>query len=372
MRVLHMDTEKTWRGGENQIRLLIQGLKASGVESYLATQSGSEIEKRLSGLVRPFFISKGGYHLPSAIYLARWVRDQGIQVIDAHTSATHSLGILVKKLYPQVKLVVHRRVDNPIKKNFLTRRKYLSPSVDQFVGISGAIAQMLGEYGVLEEKISVVKSATEMPRFTPVEKVEAKKKLAQEQGLSPGALFIGNASALDKQKDPFTLLCAFHALRKQNPNQEFCLLLAGDGKLRTELETLVKRLGLEAYVRLLGFRKDVRDILLGIDIVALPSINEGLGTTLLDSVLCGCAVVATNVGGIPEIIIDGETGLLISPQNPVELTQKLNLLAHDQLLRGRLVTKGCQHVEANFSVSSMVAGNLAVYRKILGISGAGS
>ena len=364
MRVLHLDTEKTWRGGENQLRLLHLGLQERGFQSSVACVPASEVARRLEPLGPVIPIKRGGYDLATAFLLARQVRAGAFQVIDAHTAATHSLGLLVKKLVPQVKLVVHRRVDNPIKHQLVTRWKYLSPGVDHYVAISAAIGEILRHYGLGSERISVVKSATEMGRFKTEEKIQAKKRFADQWGLSTQALWIGNASALDSQKDPLTLVQAFARLR-QKTSQEVALVLAGEGDLRPQIEGLVERLGLAAHVRLVGFRRDVRDFLLALDLVALPSVNEGLGTTLLDSLLCGCAVVATRVGGIPEIIVEGITGLLVQPQDPDGLANCLIRLMENLEERKRLVEASCLHVTSHFSVDAMVEGNLAVYRKLL-------
>lgn len=362
-RILHLDTEKTWRGGENQLRLLILGLNENGIKSFLGTVPGSELEKRLVSSVETVGIKKGGYHVPVALRLAYFVRKHDINIIDAHTSSTHSLGLIVKSLVPHVKLVVHRRVDNPVKKNLLTRWKYLSKGVDQYVAISATIARILSDYGVDERKIAVVKSATEMPRFSPSEKREAKDKIAAELGIESSCLFVGNASALDEQKDPLTLIEAF-ALFKKQTNRRAYLLLAGEGNLRSQVERKIHQLNLEGDVRLLGFRKDVRKFLLALELVVLPSVNEGLGTTLLDSLLCGCGVVASQVGGIPEIIIHEETGLLVPPKDPQGFAECILRLANDNRLREKTIAQGCSHVQATFSVRSMVHGNMEIYQRL--------
>ncbi len=363
MKTLHLACEKTWRGGENQLRLLIEGLTKRGIESHVATLAGTPTATRLGTLVPTVTISRAGYHGPSAYQLSRYIIKNNITILDAHTSQTHSLALLIKWFVPSVKLVVHRRVDNPIKSNPLSLWKYRTPLVDHFVPISDAIKQILVSLKIPESKITTVKSAVEIPPYDSSLKKAAKNHLAQRFGVDPNLVFLGNASALDRQKDPSTLLEASGKLNQKNI--PFHCFLAGDGPLASQLRQQILDLGLSDRVTLLGFEHNVPQFLLGLDILAFPSINEGLGTVLLDALAAGCAVVATAVGGIPEIIVDQKTGLLVPPKNSLKLAEGIERLIVNESLAERLTADGLKHINANFSLDSMVDGNLKVYQRLV-------
>lgn len=364
MRILHLDTEKTWRGGENQMRFLIQGLGEKGVEQWAAAPSTSiaYLEKRWNC---PTWALASGHPLD----VRNWyqihllIQKHHIQLIDAHSAKAHNLALSVAQFHPDLKVIVHRRVDNPIKKQFFTRKKYLNPRVNHFVAISDAIAQMLRDYGVPSEKVSVVKSAVSAEIYQSINRTEVRRALCQRLHLSTQTTLIGNASALSPQKGYETLLRAVAEMPSHF--SKFKVLIAGDGELKSDLEKMSSELGLNDQVYFLGFLKNVPEFLSCLDILAIPSNNEGLGTVILDAILAGCCPVGSRVGGIPEIIIPDRTGLLIEPADHQKLAQHLVNLIQNPTLRETLVSGAKQHVKNNFSLQAMVEGNHQVYKKVL-------
>lgn len=364
MRVLHLDTEMGWRGGENQLRLLLEGLRAYPVESHLAARPGSEAARRLDGLATVVtYPMRGGFDPVAAYKIATYCKKNQIDLIDAHTGNGHSLGLLVKTLVPNVKLIVHRRVDNVPKNNALNRRKYLSPRVDLYVAISGAIAKILENYGVPKERIALVRSAVPDIVYQDLNRENEKRQLAQAFGISPDVVFIGNASALSSQKGYPTLLAAAKILKDQG--KSFHVFIAGDGELRPSLESLRISLGLEHDVTFLGFIKEVPKFLCAMDILAMPSVNEGLGTLLLDASLARCAIAATRVGGIPEVVTHRITGLLSSVDDSPGLAAHLAQLIQEPALRHHLGTNARDFVVREFAWEAMVRGNFTIYSTLL-------
>lgn len=364
MRVLHIDTEMTWRGGENQLRLLLEGLAQTDAECHVAVRPGSAAATRLKGLGRMLELPmRGGGDLRAGWKLARYCRAEKIQLIDAHTSNGHALGLLAKLFAPELRLVVHRRVDFAPKGDFLNRRKYLSPKVDRYVAISGAIRDVLVAYGVPDARISVVRSATKPDAFRGFSHDEEKAKLARTFSLDPGLVFLGNASALTAQKGYETLIAAAKLLKDQGT--PFHCFIAGDGELAGKLEKLRADLGLEHDVTFLGFIDEVPRFLTALDILAIPSNFEGLGTVILDAIHAGLAVAGSRVGGIPEIIKHGETGLLSEVGDAAGHAANLATLILDREKRAALNAAARAHVQREFSVGAMVGGNLDVYKELL-------
>ena len=364
MRILHVDTERTWRGGENQVRLLVEGLLQRGVECHLALRRSGAAAERLKGLAPIVTSGILGSGAPFALRLARYCQNHRITLLDAHTAKAHSLALQIKSLCPEIKLVVHRRVDNPPKSRLLSRRKYLTPKVDAFVAISGAIADELRRFGVPPQRLRVVKSAVDLSPYGRLDRAACRHLLLEQWGIAANRTLIGNASALSPQKGYDVLLAAAASLRQTG--SPFQLLIAGAGDCESELRRMATSLNLDHHVTFVGFLGDVRPFLAGLDILAVPSRNEGLGTIILEGIGAGLAVAASRVGGIPEIITDGDTGLLSPPGDPVALATNLQRLVADPGLRAALASRARAHVERAFSLSAMVDGNAQVYQEVLG------
>jgi glycosyltransferase involved in cell wall biosynthesis len=368
--VLHLGTEMSWRGGENQIRYLMQGLPKGAWRNHLAYPNGSQAVSRMSEHFPTLVLKSKHAWRPSVVsQLVKYCTENKIDLIDAHSSGGHSLGLAVKKRLPALKLVVHRRVDNPVKRGFFSRRKYLSPLVDRYVAISGAIGQILIDYGIPDAKISVVKSATDGSRFsTPavVDRQVFHHRLTERLGLKQETLLIGNASALTSQKGYEVLIEALSLLRLPSPLSFHCVI-AGDGILRGALEKQVRELKLEKKVSFLGFIQDVDSLLSGLDILCVPSNNEGLGTILLDGIHAGCVIVATRVGGIPEIVLNGQTGLISEKGDARALASNLEKVCRSPELRAQLSQQAKVRIESEFSLQKMVDGNRLIYENLLHI-----
>jgi glycosyltransferase involved in cell wall biosynthesis len=365
VRVLHIDTERTWRGGENQLRLLLVGSRDSNIENHVAVRAGAPAEQKLAGLAPLVAVSpRSSVDVSVARQLAKYCRTHAIDVMDAHTSHAHTLGLMIQLFAPQTRLVVHRRVDYPPGNDLINRWKYRTPRVARYVAISDFIKGVLVRSGIDAARVSVVKSATDPGAFAQVDRHAARSALSQALGLPVGLPLLGNASALTEQKGHDVLLRACKRLKDQGV--PFHGVIAGDGNLRDPLERQRIDLGLEHHVSFLGFVEDVPAVLGALDVLAVPSNYEGLGTILLDGTHAGCALVTTNVGGIPEMVKDGVTGLSCNAGDDAALATNLRRALEDAPLRAKLVENARALVAREFSVAAMTGGNLEVYRSLMG------
>lgn len=364
--VLHIDTESGWRGGENQLRLLVIGLAKRGVINHVAARPGSAVASRLAeaGAKIVTTTARGGFAPLAALRLARYCDQHQIQILHAHTGNAHSLGLLIKHLRPQLKLVVHRRVDFAPGSSWWSRYKYGASVIDRYIAISEAVRTILINSGIAAERIALARSAVPQGRHAHLDRQVSRRQFALAYGLDPNLTWIGNASALTPQKGYETLLASFAQLKQQG--LPFHGLIAGDGELRDALERQRIELGLEHDVTFLGFIERVDQFLVALDILAVPSRFEGLGTIILDGIDAGLCVVASAVGGIPEMIKDNLTGLLAPVGDVATLSTQITRAANDPELRLRLNTAAKQHVSQMFSVDTMVEGNYAVYRQLIG------
>jgi glycosyltransferase involved in cell wall biosynthesis len=164
---------------------------------------------------------------------------------------------------------------------------------------------------------------------------------------------------LDKQKGhPYLLKAA-----AQVPEALF--LLVGDGPERASLENLAQQLGIAGRVLFLGYRQDIPDLLSICDMMVLPSLYEGLPLSILEAMAAGKPVIATNIGGTNEAVIDGETGLLVPPADPPALAAAIRKLIGNPLLAGKLAAAGKAEVHREFSVETMIRKVTQAYDEIL-------
>jgi glycosyltransferase involved in cell wall biosynthesis len=175
---------------------------------------------------------------------------------------------------------------------------------------------------------------------------------------------VGNVAALVPHKGQRYLVDAAHLVVQALPDARFLIL--GEGELRDHLERRVHDHHLEKHVFLPGFRTDVLGCMKSFDIFVMSSVTEGLGTSLLDAMACARPIVATRTGGIPEVVDDGVTGLLVPPRDPHALARAIVTLLSDADLRQRFGQAGLQRVRQRFTVERMVAGTLAVYARLAG------
>lgn len=188
---------------------------------------------------------------------------------------------------------------------------------------------------------------------------EARTAARATLGLSPDAMLIGSVGRLVALKHHRLLLALMPSLAATCPAVE--LVLVGDGPLRAELEALADSLGIRDRVHVLGARNDVAQLLPALDIFALPSLTEGLSIALLEACAAGLAIVATTVGGNPEIVTDWHTGRLVPPDDGETMRTVLCELLDDPASRKRLGTAAQDWVRANGSIEAMRRNHDAFY-----------
>ena len=253
VRVLHLGDEMGWRGGENQIQLLIEHT-ASKVDHFIAYPGKSRGYQKFQGYKQ--ILGYFGRKLnPVSLYqLVSFCKRHKVHIIDAHSSVGHSMGILAKYFLPHIKLVVHRRVAFPISDRARTKKKYFHKFVDQYVAVSHKIAESLTDYGVAADKVQVVHSGVKIFETKASEKKQQKDKLLEQIGVRKDVCLIGNASAFTSEKDYPTLLKALKLLHDKKV--VFHGVFAGDGKDLEDCKNLAKRLGLEGHVTFLGYQNN--------------------------------------------------------------------------------------------------------------------
>ena len=357
---LHIDTARTWRGGQNQVLLTVLGLRALGHRSMLIAHAAGELRQRAKeGLELVPLAPRTEMDLAAAWRLSRLVKELRPAVIHAHDPHGVAMAALALSMSTQLAkppLVASRRVDFHIKNNAFSRWKYRQ--VDCFICVSDAIRQMLVADGIPAARAVTVREGIDLGRIDAAPKAD----LHAELWLPHQAPIVGNVAALVPHKGQRHLIEAAALVVQKVPDARF--VIAGEGELRPQLERQIKERHLEKHVFLAGFRPDILSVHKAFDVFVMSSVTEGLGTSLLDAMACGKPIVATTAGGMPEVVTDGGNGLLVPPRDAESLAAAIVTLLTDEPMRVRMGAAGLARVRADFSAERMVRDTLAVYRRV--------
>jgi glycosyltransferase involved in cell wall biosynthesis len=357
---LHIDTARTWRGGQSQVLTTLMGLRAMGHRTLLVAHSEGELRQRAAeGLDLVALAPKTEMDLTAAWRLSRLIKQLKPDIVHAHDPHGVAMAALALSMSTQLAkppLVAARRVDFHLRGSSLSRWKYRQ--VDCFICASEAIRQLLVGDGVPPARAVTVHEGTDIERVDRAEPAQ----LHGEFWLPHHAPIIGNVAALVPHKGQRHLIEAAKVVLPQAPDARF--IIAGEGELRPALERQIKEDHLEKHVFLAGFRPDVLSLHKAFDIFAMSSITEGLGTSLIDAMAAGKPIVATRAGGIPEVVVDGETGFLVPPRDHEAMADAIVRLLKDEILRRQMGDAGRARARALFSAERMVQNTLQVYQRV--------
>jgi len=362
---LHIDTARTWRGGQNQVLLTVNGLRGIGERAALVAHPGGELRRRAAeGLELIPIAPRTEMDLSAAWRLSRTMKRLAPDVLHAHDPHGVAMAALALSLGAGASrggghapvLVAARRVDFHLKGNSFSRWKHRQ--VDCFIAASEAIREMLVADGVPPERTVTVHEGIDVDRVV----AEPAVNIHEAFFLPHGAPVVGNVAALVPHKGQRYLVDAAHLVVQQMPDVRFVIL--GEGELREHLERQVRDHGLEKHVLLPGFRTDVVGCIKALDLFVMSSVTEGLGTSLLDAMAASRPIVATKAGGIPEIVADGVNGLLVPPRDARALADAIVRALRDPATGRRMGEAGFARVRERFTVERMVAATAAVYAHV--------
>jgi len=343
--LFHIDAGREWRGGQRQSLFLVRELKKKGYPVEFVVQPESPLhEKAVEAGLAVLPIRMRSEFDPLAVFrLARQMKKRGCRLAHFHDAHGLAVGASAARRAQVPLRFISRRVDFPLK----SRRKY-TRDIDAIIAISEGIRRVLLSSGIPPSLIYVIPSGID---FSPFEQVASRDFLRREFSFAAGDCLVGIVAALEDHKGHTYLIQASRLVREQAPGIRF--IVVGSGSLRLELDKQARDLGVEDIVFFLGFRDDVPRILASLDIFVLSSHHEGLGSSLLDAMASRLPVVATQAGGIPEVVKDRETGLLVPPRDPAALARAILDLCRDHELAARLARRGYEVVHEKFSAEAM-------------------
>ncbi len=369
-RVLHVITRLVVGGAQENTLLTVRGLRALGYEVELAvgSETGPEgslaipegvVAHRIPTLVREI---RPLSDLRALWSLCRLMR-RGYHVVHTHTSKAGVLGRVAAR-WAKVPLVVHTPHGHVYhgyggrlrSRFFVWVERALARWTDALVALTQSEKREHLREGVGRlEQWAVIPSGVEMEGY---QRQSALRR--QDVGLPEDGFVVGCVARLVPVKGVEDAIEATAQLRSLSPPVH--LVLVGDGPQRPALERLVTALRLQDRVHVLGLRRDVPDLLPLFDVVVLPSRNEGMGRVIVEAQAAGVPVVAARVGGIPDLVVEGITGILVPPADPGALADAIRSLAEDRGAWARMKAAARTHVARDLSADAMVRSVDALYR----------
>ena len=356
LRILHTEASLGWGGQEIRVLTEARGVARLGHEVLLAAPSEARIAAeapRFGVAVRTLPI---GRKRPGGVAALRGLVG-GFDVVNTHSSTDTWLAALAcATLGAPPPLVRTRHISAPMPRNAATRWLY-TRATDRIVTTGERLrAQVMAETGVAPERVVSIPTGIDLARFLPGERAAARAAL----GLPAADPIVGIVATLRSWKGHRYLLEALAAMARKDVR----LVIVGDGPQRGALEARAAELGIAARVRFAGNQDDVAPWMQAFDLFCLPSYaNEGVPQALMQAMACGLAVVSTPVGSIDEIVVDGETGVLVPPEDAIRLRESIERLLGDEGERRALGTRAAQAARERFGEARMVERMVAVFRQ---------
>jgi glycosyltransferase involved in cell wall biosynthesis len=356
IRVAHVVGSLQYGGAENQVVQILNGLNPSRTEKYLITFRDVETgnSRALKPEIKHLKVKLRRWGQIGCIFrLYRLSKAVGMDVVQSHLFHPNLYVAIAARLagVPVVVTTEHGKNlwKTPI--HHFIEKRIVSPLVTMRVAVSKDIRDIRVQSGdVPEDKITVITNCVETPEN--IRRNGPRKKVR-----------IGTVGRLVPAKAYGTLITAFKRLKEVGLSTE--LIFVGDGGERSKLELMAQDLGIAEDITFTGFQADVNRFLANFDIFVLSSIREGIPVSMLEAMAMSVSVVATRVGGIPEVIEHNVDGLLVDSENTEMLSQALRRLVEDGLLRKRIGEAGRKKVTRLFSKEAICRQYENLYRTLL-------
>ncbi len=357
MRILFVDLEREWRGGQSQAFLTLRGLREKGHPVELLTARNSPLAQRVAPLGIPTHeVARRGLRACAAMLLRRLIAKGAFDLV--HVNEPHGVtAAWMAGAGNRLPLLFSRRIGFPLQKNWISRRRFRA--VTRFLPNCKEVAQSLQDAGIACEKMSIVYEGVELPPPLTAEMREGARK---HWGIGENEFLFGNTSVFVPEKGQRHLIEALAEVRAKYPGAR--LLLAGDGRCRAELEALSAQLRQVTAVIFAGFVDNVDQVYAALDAFLFPSEFEGTGTALQAAMAWGLPCVSTARGGLKEIVDNERTAIVAEPRGKEFAAAMLRLLG-DAALREKLGNAGQREIETRLSAEQMVESTIRVYEDVL-------
>ena len=373
LRVAHIIKVTRISGAEGHLLTLLAGLRASGIDARLIILVERETPMddmaeaaAQTGIPATRLVIGRDYDLRLLFRLRGALREMGPDIVHSHLIHADFYGYLAAKTLGARRVVSSRHNDDQFRHRPRWRRlnRWLWRRIDRGIAISEAIKRFtIAVEGAPADKVSVVHYGLDYSWLSDTDIDQARQELRAALNLDENALILGMVCRLVEQKGVPYALEAQRRIRADFPGAH--LVIAGDGEKAADLRRLASALGIADRVHWLGWRADSAELMAAFDVLLAPSLWEGFGLVLLEAMSRRVPVIASRVSAIPEVVLDGETGILIEPRDVDALSKAIARLLSDRALRKYMGLLGAARVEERFSVQRMVDGAIAVYEQVL-------
>jgi glycosyltransferase involved in cell wall biosynthesis len=362
--VLLMAYELDQGGSERQLTEIAKALDRSRFEPHVGCLRPDGVRARelnAAGVPIVHFPVRS-FASPSALsgawQLARYIQHHKIRLVHTYDYPLTAFAVPVAKFFtPAIVLSSTRSHRELVPQNYLKLVRITDHLVKGIVVNCEFLRRhLVQDENVPPNRIELCYNGLDLEQFRPLDS-------PRPAALPPDALLIGVVCVLRPEKDIATLLKAFAGIRNLGPRVK--LAIVGSGPMRDPLEGEARALGIWEDCVFAPAAEKVADWLRAIDIFVLPSLSEALSNSLMEAMACGCCAVASNVGGNPEQIRNGETGRLFEPRDATGLSEILRTLVQDEPLRRRLAAAGQRTVRERFSIQSSVERMSEIYSKLI-------
>jgi len=360
-------------GGEKHLLLLTKDAKERGFAVYVICQSSSGLEKALKKVgietIPINFMSKN--FVSTVLRIAKKLKFVKADILHTHGFFCNIIGRIAGRMsqIPIIISTVHCNPNSPLSFNQSAIKliiQYIRNKIDNFtakftdavIAVSEDIRCGLIEQGVLKEKIEVIYNGVSLEELN----VAVEGNNSFDLDIKRGEKVVGFLGRLEPVKGIDYFIKAAEIIKSKFNNVKF--VIAGDGSIRPNLEKMVKQMGLTKDFIFTGYVDDAVSLISKFDVFVLPSLSEGLNLSLVEALAIGRAIVATNVGGNSEVIIDGETGLLVPPKNAQALANAILFLLENPEVVRKYGEKGKRIVAEKFSAERMCDEHLKLYSKL--------
>ena len=389
IKVLHIITRFDKGGSAQNTYLSLLGLKKKNYQLSLVSGLSLESEMKYEEIKAkekdiqilesegikfiqcPFLLRKINIIKDLRAFFDIWriIKKYNPLIVHTHSSKAGLMGRLAAKL-AGTPIIVHTPHGHvffgyfgPLKtKLFIIFEKLASRITDKIVALTNREKKDHMLFKIAEEdKFSVIYSGIEL-NILKESSFEEKQNLKKELGIPENSLIVGTAGRLVPVKGPEFLVKASKYIISKYPDTYF--MFTGDGPLEQDLKRKALEMGISDNIIFLGWRDDLAKIISIYDVFVLPSLNEGMGRVLVEAMALGKSIVASNIGGIPDLVIHGKNGFLVPPKNPKELAKYIQILLEDEKKREKMGLAG-KEMSLNFSAENMVEKIAELYEELL-------
>lgn len=364
-RVGFLITELQLGGAEKAVALIARGLPRDEFDVSVACLFGPEPYGSVleaAGIPVTDLRMSGPTDVRVVARCRAWIQAQRLQILHAYLFHASMVSRLARTRRAGWLLLNSQRLSGMERTLRQLANRFTSGRVDQFTAISEDTKRYLRrEIGIPGKRIEVIRNGLDLDAFD----AEARAGFARGAALpatdDPRIVTLGQMRS-DGQKGYPMLVEMMRMVLAARPAHLFA---CGDGPMRPDIEAAAQRAGVAGSVSFLGERRDVPSVLRDVDIYVQGSLWEGFPNAILEAMAAGLPVVATAVGGVPELVEDGETGVLVPPNDPRAMADVVLALIEDPDLARRLGEAGRQRVEEHFSAERVIQGHVELYRRLI-------